>query len=74
MSEIFMCYAEGKSRPKKNHATLELAMVEAERLSGLENTPGRIFVLTDIAVFEKKPEIIVAPVVTVKKKRLLVLP
>lgn len=72
MSEVFMCYVEGQGRPKRVHQSLDIAMDEAKRLSELPDCAGRVFVLTDVAVIEKpQPQ---APVVTVKKKRLIVLP
>lgn len=72
MSEIFMCYMEGRTRPKRKHPTLEIAMAEAKRLSELPDCPGRVFVLADVAVVEKpKPP---EPIVTVKKRRLTLPP
>ncbi len=72
MSEVFMCYMEGSGEPKRRHASLDIAMGEAKRLSELPDCSGRVFVLTDVAVFERpKPP---TPVVKIKKKRLIVSP
>jgi hypothetical protein len=72
MSEVFMCYMEGQNRPKRKQPSLEIAMGEAKRLSELPDCTGRVFVLADVAVFEKpQPQ---APVITIKKKRLIVSP
>ena len=78
MSEIFMCVAEGGGRAKKVHATLELATEEAVRLSALPTAHGRVFVMADVLVIEKAlpaaPVAPAAPVVSVKRKRIPVLP
>lgn len=71
MSTIFMCYVEGAGRPKKHHATLEIAMTEAQRLSDMVEVKGRVFVLADVCVIEKRKIPPSEPVVTVKRRRLL---
>ena len=72
MSEIFMCLVEGGRGPKRIHETLEIAMTEAKRLSELPATHKRVFVLSEVAVIEKPlPAAPAAPIITVKKKRLI---
>ena len=67
MSEIFMCFVEGSSRPRRIHESLEIATEEARRLSEIPGV-GRVFVLADVDVISKpKPK----PVVVVKKKKLI---
>lgn len=74
MSHIFMCLVENAHRPKKRHATIELAMAEAQRLSDMDEVTGRVFVLADVAVIEKRKIPPTEPTITIKKKRLPILP
>lgn len=75
MSEVFMVYVEGRSRPRVRHATLELATEEAKRLAALPDVKRRVFVMADVAVFDKpQPAKPAAPVVIIKKKRLTLPP
>ena len=80
MSTIFYCYAAGTRHPKRRHDNLEAAMTEAARLSALPDIKGTVYVLADIAVFEKAAMVVAEkaqpaePIISTKKKKLLVLP
>lgn len=85
MSTIWYCYAAGTRHPKRRHGSLEAAMAEAARLSALPDIKSTVYVLADVASFPKVAAVELAtvvaektqpaePVVTTKKKKLLVLP
>lgn len=73
MNEVFMCWVEGGHVPRRRHASLDDAKIEAKRLASLPTCKGRVFVLTDVDVFEKEAVLPKVPVITLKKKRLTVI-
>jgi hypothetical protein len=73
MNEVFFCWVEGGGRPKKRHATIDEAILEAKRISKLPTCNGRVFVLSDIAVFDKEVPKQTITNIVIKKKRLTVM-
>lgn len=74
MSKFYMCCVDGGNAPKMRHETFEIAIAEANRLAKLPTCRGRVYVLESIESvesFSQLEPIITAPLVTLKKKRLI---
>ena len=55
MTEAYMCYVEGSKGARRVHPSLDIAKVEAERLSKKHrNIAKRVFVLQTVACFSSQ--------------------